>query len=174
MIRGLFALSLLMLVAAPAAAGQVRYYSFDPADDRTQRLTRGITLEVERGLFGGVRVHGLYSTSARGSADLDHVGGLNLSAALPAGARESNVYRILPDGDGRALGRALCAGSDEAYLVMGRVRLGDPLTVHAVGRTGEGAPQLCATLQYEFRGEWALPPRDGPDPSDSLAPRLGR
>lgn len=174
MIRALLALSILMLAAAPAAAGQVRYYSFDPADAQTQRLTRGVTLEVERGLFGGVRVHGLYSTSARGSANLDHVGGMDLRAALPAGARESNVYRILPEGDGRALGRALCAGSDEAFLVMGRVRLGDPLTVHAVGRTGEAAPQLCATLRYEFRGEWAMPPRDGPNSSDSLAPRLGR
>lgn len=164
--------------AGPAVAGDIRYFSFDPADEVTRRMTRGVTLEVEQGLlgglFGGLQARGLYSTSARGSARLDHDGGSPVRAALPDGAREANVYRIAPEGDGRALGRALCPGSDEAWLVMGRLRLNTPLTVHAVGRTGDQPPRHCVQLNYTFRGEWALPPGDGPESNDSLAPRLGR
>lgn len=169
---------LALAVAGPAAAGDIRYFSFDPADAVTERMTRGITLEVEQGLLGGLlggmQVQGLFSTSARGSARLDHDGGSEVRAALPEGARESNVYRIVPEGDGRALGRALCAGADEAWLVMGRVRLNTPLTIHAVGRAAGQPVRHCVTLSYEFRGEWALPPGGGPDAGDSLAPRLGR
>src|SRR5690606_22253011 len=86
-------LILLMLpalaLAGPAAAGDIRYFSYDPADAATERMTRGITLEVEQGmlggLLGGMQVHGLYSTAARGSARLDHDGGSTVRGALPEG-----------------------------------------------------------------------------------------
>ncbi|HEY0052332.1 MAG TPA: hypothetical protein VGB49_02865, partial [Caulobacteraceae bacterium] len=56
-------------LAAPATAhAESRLYAYDPADAATRGRTGGVTLEVERGLFGGVRVRRLFSTAARGSA----------------------------------------------------------------------------------------------------------
>ncbi len=42
-------------VAGPAAA-ETRYLAYDAADRVTQALTRGITLEADRGLFGAISV----------------------------------------------------------------------------------------------------------------------
>ena len=56
------------------------------------------------------------------------------NAGLPEIIDEETVYTITPEGGGRGLSRALCPSADEAYLVLGRVRLGRPLTLHAVGR----------------------------------------
>ena len=91
--------------------------------------------------------------------------------AQPDGARETTVYAIAPEGDGRGLSRALCPSSEEVWLVMGRVRLGRPLTLHAVGRWSDGTYRHCVQLSYDWRGEWATPPADGVD--DSGAP-IGR
>lgn len=154
--------------AAPApATGSVHFYAFDPASDLSRRLTRGVTLEVQRGLLGGARVLRFYSTTATGSAPLER-GGISdaqLRAALPAGAEESDAYAILPEDDGPALTRALCPGSDRAWLVTGRVRPLRDLRMHAVGQVGSGAPVLCASLDYRYRGEFARPVRTavGPD-----------
>ena len=57
----------LMATAGPALA-ETRYWAFDAADRVTQALTRGITLEIDRGFFGGISVRTIHSTSARGRA----------------------------------------------------------------------------------------------------------
>lgn len=149
-------------LAGPALAEE-HFYAYDPAGNSARLLTRGITLQVERGWFGATRVERLYSTAGEGSAALDR-GGLTdgeLRAALPAGASESNVYRIETDGTGAALGRVLCPGAQEVFLVFGRVRPLRDITMHAVGRGASGAPLLCTTLEYRYRGEWTQPdPRD--------------
>ena len=127
------------------------------------QMSRGVTLQVERGWFGATRVERLYSTAGEGSAALDR-GGLSdgeLRGALPAGATESNVYRIEPEGAGAALGRVLCPGAQEVFLVVGRVRPLRTLTMHAIGRGAAGTALHCATLEYTYRGEWSQPdPRD--------------
>ena len=160
----------LMAVAGPASA-ETRYLAYDAADRVTQALTRGVTLEADRGLFGAISVRRIISTSQRGSADIRRRGPDAVRRALPAGSTESAVYHIAPEGDGRGLSRALCPGSEEVWLVAGRVRMARPLTLHAVGRWSDGAYRHCVQLSYSWRGEWAMPPGQALD--DSGAP-VGR
>ncbi len=155
--RFLTALLASVAVAGPAAA-ETRYLAFDAADRVTQALTRGVTLEADRGLFGAISVRRIISTSQRGAADIRRGGPDAVRRALPAGSTENAVYSIKPEGDGRGLSRALCPGSEETWLVMGRVSLGRPLTLHAVGRWSDGAYRHCVQLSYSWRGEWAMPP----------------
>ncbi len=152
------ALAVVTVFAAAPAQADTRFLAFDAADRVTQALTRGVTLEVRRGLLGGVSVRRIISTSARGSARIDYGGPDAVRRALPEGSSEASIYTIPAEGDGRGLSRALCPGSDQAFLVLGRVRAGRPLTVHAVGRWPDGAYRHCVQLEYSYRGEWALPP----------------
>lgn len=160
--RRLLLIGLAVLIATPAAAAAKRYFAYDAADRITRALTRGVTLEVERGLFGGVSVRRIISTTARGSAEIE-VGGPDAARrALPAGAEESRLYTIPTTGDGRPLGRALCPGADQTFLVLGQVRAVRPLVMHAVGLWADGQYRHCVQLSYTYRGEWALPTRGGP------------
>jgi hypothetical protein len=156
-----FMFALASLAATPAQA-DIRYLAYDAADRVTQAMTRGLTLEVERGLFGAVRLNGLYSTTSRGSARLERGGPDGVRRALPEGTEESDVYAVEPEGDGRGLSRALCPGADAAWLVAGRVRAARPLTMHAVGRWADGTFRQCVTLNYAWRGEWAVAPTPSP------------
>ena len=156
-------------VAGPAMA-ETRYLAFNASDRVTQALTRGVTLEADRGLFGAISVRRIISTSNRGSADIRRGGPDAVRRALPDGSRETSVYTITPEGGGRGLSRALCPSADEAWLVLGRVRLGRPLTLHAVGRWPDGAYRHCVELSYDWRGEGARLPETGPD-HDAAASR---
>ena len=157
----LIALLAVSAVAGPAAA-ETRYLAYDAADRVTQALTRGITLEADRGLFGAISVRRIISTSNRGSADIRRGGPDDVRRALPAGSTETAVYAITPEGGGRGLSRALCPGADEAWMVLGRVRLARPMILHAVGRWPDGGYRHCVQLSYNWRGEWAVPPAGGP------------
>lgn len=160
--RLLIAATTIAALGGPAAA-ETRYLAYNASDRVTQALTRGITLEADRGLFGAISVRRIISTSQRGQADIRRGGPEAVRRALPAGATETAVYAISPEGGGRALGRALCPGSDEAWMVLGRVRLARPLTAHAVGRWTDGTFRHCVQLSYDWRGEWAMPPASAPD-----------
>jgi hypothetical protein len=151
--------------AAPAQA-DTRFLSYNASDRVTQALTKGVTLEVRRGLFGAVQVERLFSTTARGTAGFTRGGPDAVRRVLPEGAQENDIYAVDQDGDGRGLARALCPGSDEVWLIMSRVRAPRPLTMQAVGRWSDGAYRHCVTLTYEWRGEWATAPlltRNAPD-----------
>jgi len=143
--------------AGPAAA-ETRFLAYNASDRITEALTRSITLEADRGLFGAISVRRIMSFSRGGSAEVRRGGPDAVRRALPAGSTETAVYAIAPEGGGRALGRALCPGSDEAWMVLGRVRLARPLAVHAVGRWSDGTYRHCVKLSYDWRGEWAVPP----------------
>jgi len=166
--RFLIALAVLSAVAGPAMA-EIRYLAFDASDRVTQALTRGITLEADRSLFGAISVRRIISTSHRGSAEIRRGGPDRVLRTLPDGAAEASIYSIAPGGDGHALANALCPGADETWLVLGRVRLGRPLVAHGVGRWSDGSFRHCVTLNYVWRGEWAQPPAAGPgdDPTPS-------
>jgi hypothetical protein len=151
-----YALAMIAAVSAAAPAhADTRFLSYNASDRITQALTKGVTLEVRRGLFGAVRVERLFSTTARGTAGFTRGGPDAARRALPQGAQESDIYEIEQDGDGRGLARALCPGSDETWLIMSRVRAPRPLTMQAIGRWSDGAYRHCVTLTYEWRGEWA-------------------
>ncbi len=157
-------------IATPAFAG-TSYLAYNPSDRITTALTRGLTLEVNKGLFGAVSIRRIISTSSRGSADIRRGGPYEARDALPEGAGESTVYTIPTEGDGRPLARALCPGADQTYLVVGLVRAVRPLTMHAVGRWPDGRYRHCVELNYSYRGEWALPPRAAPGEGDGLPAR---
>lgn len=159
-------LLLLALMADPAAA-ETRFWAYDAADRVTQALTRGITIEIRRNFFGAVSVQRLFSTTARGSAEIRRGGPAATRAALPAGIRANDIYGIVKEGDGRGLVRALCPGADDAWLLTGRIRQGDPITLHAVGRWADGAYRHCVTLSYSYRGEWTLPEGAVPQPDET-------
>lgn len=158
----------LALAAAPTQA-ETRYFAYDPADRLTRSLTGGLTFQVELGLFGRVRVERLYSTAARGSAELDRGGPDQVRQALSPEATETVVYAIVDEGQGRGLIRALCPSADEAWLVFGRIRPAHPVTARAVGRWIDGRFRECAPLSWSFRGEWSELPAgalsEGPGPS---------
>ncbi len=158
MLHRLTIIACLSALATPAAA-DTRYLAFDASDRVTTALTRGITLEVRRGLFGSVSVRRIISTTARGSATIQRGGPDEARGALPDGADETTVYSIEQQGDGRGLARALCPGADETYLVLGQVRAGRPIVMQAAGRWPDGQFRHCVTLSYNYRGEWSLPPR---------------
>ena len=159
MLRRLTLIALAVVIASPVAAGAKRYLAYNPSDRITTALTRGLTLEVERGLFGAVAVRRILSTSSRGSATIEQGGPDAARRVLPDGAGETSLYTIPETGDGRPLARALCPGADQTFLVLGRVRAVRPLVMHAVGRWPDGQYRHCVQLSYDYRGEWALPPR---------------
>lgn len=158
MLHRMLAVLTLVAIATPAVA-ETRYLAFDPSDRVTTALTRGVTLEVERGWFGAVSVRRIISTTARGSATIARGGPDEARRVLPESASESTVYSIAQEGDGRGLARALCPGADATFLVLGRVRAGRPIVMHGAGRWPDGAFRHCVTLSYDYRGEWSLPPR---------------
>jgi len=160
--RRITATALALIVVGSAAApahADTRYLAYNASDRITQALTKGITLQVRRGLFGAVQVERLFSTTARGTAGFTRGGPDAARRVLPQGAEENDIYAIDQDGDGRGLSRALCPGADEVWLIMGRVRAPRPLTMQAVGRWSDGAYRHCVTLSYDWRGEWATAPQ---------------
>ena len=159
-------LLLLAFMAGPAAA-ETRFWAYDAADRVTQALTRGITIEIHRNFFGMVSVERLFSTSARGSAEIRRGGPAATRSVLPDGVRANDVYGIVKEGDGRGLVRALCPGADDTWLLTGRIRQGDPITLHAVGRWADGTYRHCVTLNYAYRGEWTLPEGASPQPDET-------
>ena len=176
MIRALSAVALILPLAACATAvggAETRYFAYDPADALTERLTRGITLEVEKPLFiGPARPESLYATEQRGSAGLERTASGEVLAVLPAGSAERATYSIRLEGEGRGLARALCPGSVETWLVFGDIVAARGLVMHAVGRWGDGGVRHCARLTYNFRGEWATPQGRGqPDQPSIVGPR---
>lgn len=167
------ALALILAALAPAARADTRLLAYDASDRLTQALTQGVTLEVERGLFGAIAVRRILPTTARGAAVVERGGPDAVRHMLPEGAERGDIYTVPFRDDGRALVRALCPAADEAWLVVGRVRPGRPLSIHAVGRWVDGRMRHCVTLSYAYRGEWAAPPRAPRDevPAAPASPR---
>ncbi|CAN5132912.1 hypothetical protein BH10PSE2_BH10PSE2_30740 [soil metagenome] len=165
-----FVITAFALLAASAASADTRYLAYNPSDRITTALTRGLTLEVERGLFGAVAVRRIISTSTRGSAQIQRGGPDQARRALPQGVENTTTYTIPEDGDGRPLARALCPGADQSFLLIGPVRAVRPLIMQAVGRWPDGQFRHCVTLSYDYRGEWALPSGTRSDGDDVTLP----
>jgi hypothetical protein len=161
-----------LTLSGPAAAG-THVYSYDSATPLTRKMTEnGLTFIFDK-TFINQRVIRLVETHDVGQADLkpasEHeLGAGGLSALIGPQAHERDLYEIVQKGDGLALVHALCRGSDRAWLAFGRLRLGEDLRVQALGHdTATGKTRLCMTLDYNFHGEWALPPMELPQPDRS-------
>ena len=172
--RALIPLALLLAAATPAAAAR-HIYSYDSNSPVTEKMTEaGLSFIFDKGLMG-VTVKRILETHDVGSADLRPVsesvlGRGGIDALVGRDARERDVYEIVPDkADGRALRNALCRGSDHVWLAFGRLKTGQDLRIRALGHDARtGQTRLCVTLDYSYRGEWALPKAllDQPDRTD--------
>ena len=166
------ALALIGVSAGPAAAAK-HVYSYDSATPLTRKMTEnGLTFVFDKGLMTQ-KVLSLIETHDVGQAELKpaserDLGPGGLTALIGREARERDLYEITSKGDGVALRRALCRGSDRAWLAFGKLKVGEDLRVRALGHDPvTGATRLCLTLDYNFHGEWALPPIDLPHPDRS-------
>lgn len=151
-------------MATDPAQGAQKIYSYVPADAATKaRIDSGLTFVFDKGMVG-MRVKEVLATEAKARAGLEPVGDKQLGApvarVLPAGAGERDLYQVTAEDQGPAMVRAFCPGSTTGWLVFGPLRARRDLVVHALGKDPQtGAPKLCATLNFSFRGEWAIPLR---------------
>src|SRR5207344_209713 len=91
----------------------------------------------------------------------DHDLGTSLSALIGDTSAERDLYEVLPQDQGADMIRAFCPGSSRAWLAMGRLRSNLPLRVHVLGSSPAGPAHICATLNFDFHGEWrGLRPRE--------------
>ncbi len=158
-----------LALAGPASAAK-HVYSYDSASPLTRKMTEnGLTFVFDKSLLNQ-KLLKLIETHDVGQADLKpaserELGPGGLTALIGREAHERDLYEITGNGDGIALRRALCRGSDRAWLAFGKLRLGEDLRIQALGHDPvTGATRLCMTLDYSFHGEWVLPPVDLPQP----------
>ncbi len=154
--------------ASLAHAENRRIFSYDPANPATRAAAGAITFEFDQHLFS-THVLRIRATEGQATAELKGVGedrlgrgGLNAAAAGKPEGRD--IYEIEPREDGAAMIQALCPGAQTAWLAMDRLRANQGLRVLALGRAKGGPTRLCQTLDFNFRGEWRLPPGPSIDP----------
>jgi hypothetical protein len=152
-------------VAGPALATE-RMISFEPVSPDAKRLTgAGITVRFENRLIGQ-RVTRLLATAIPAQANLQPASASALGGLTVA--RPGVLYAIdEKSAQGAVYVRAFCPGSKRVWLAVGPVGR-TPLTIQALGDdpTGGKTARLCATMDFAFKGEWALPPRTPPDPME--------
>jgi hypothetical protein len=152
--------------ASPALAASERMISFEPASAEAKRLTgAGITIRfVDR--LRGQRVTRLLATAIPAQASLSPAG---VSALGGLTVAKPGVLYALDEkaAQGPAYVRAFCPGSHKVWLAIGPVGR-KPLTIQALGDDPKGGKtaRLCATMEFAFKGEWALPPHSPPDPME--------
>jgi hypothetical protein len=155
---------LALAAAAPAQAATLRMFSYDAADAQTRRVAGSLTFEFRQHLIT-TEVVRIDATTGDASAPLreasDRDLGVSLSSLIGETARERDVYEVLREEEGGDMIRAFCPGAERAWIAIGRLRANLPLRVHVLGAPQTGAARVCATLNFDFRGEWrGLRPRD--------------
>ena len=158
-----FFLALLLAfgLAAEAQAATLRIVSYDPANPQTRRLAGQLTFEFKQRLIF-TEVVRVRSTTGAASAALKPAGegelGVSLASLIGPNSGERDLYAIDQADEGKDMIRAFCPGAAHGWLVFGRLRRDEPLRVHVLGdQAGGGPARLCATLDFQFRGEWRLP-----------------
>jgi hypothetical protein len=165
---------LALAAAAPAPAwAKRRIYSYDSANPLTEKMTEsGLTFIFDKTPLSQrvqriLETHDIGSAELKPSSDRD-LGPGGLASLIGPGAHERDLYEISGKDDGRALINALCRGADRAWLAFGQLAPERSLRVHAIGHDPKtGQARLCVTLDYNFHGEWALPPPELPQPDRS-------
>ncbi len=157
------AAALTALVASPALAKD-KMYSYDAVSPNARALTGvGLTFEFRPTLMGATRVDRFMLTGRSGAAEVKPasegaLGKGGLAALIGPDAKERALYQITLKRDGDAFIRAACPNSTKAWLVLGPIRYGEDLRVHAIGDDPvTGKSRLCGTFEFSFRGEWKLP-----------------
>ncbi|MGZ8362234.1 MAG: hypothetical protein ACXW3D_00100 [Caulobacteraceae bacterium] len=171
---------LALAVACPADAAR-RIYSYDPVNDPAKVLSEGgFTFVFEDKMMRGQRVTKVLASQAEAEALLAPAGEGELGAGMEALAGRKlaahDLYRIRPEENGEALGRAACPGSAQTWLAFDSFERNTGLTVEVFGKDpGAAAARHCATLEFAWRGEWKLPsdparmrPKFDPVPTSTL------
>jgi hypothetical protein len=162
----------LMSLALPlsASGAAIHIYSYDPVSPAAKALTStGLSFEFEQGFLGGVRVERVVQTGDRGSAELKPaseaaLGRGGLKAALGETRPVGPLYEILPKDAGESFVHAVCPGSDQAWLLIGRLDRFKDLELQAVGRrAGEAGAHACSSLAFSFRSDWRMPDQEVPE-----------
>ncbi len=169
--RAALFLGLVLVSWSPPALAAERYiYSYDPVSVAAKALTEsGLSFEFEKGLMGGPRVRRIIQTGEFGAADLKpsseaELGKGGVAAALGRDRPAGPLYEILPTDQGKSFVRAVCPGSERAWLLIGRLERFRDLQVQAVGRkASDPSAHVCSTLEFTFRNDLRLPDQDVPD-----------
>ena len=158
-----------MIFAPLARADPVRLYSYDPADAETRTAAGPLTFEFKQGLFRSTMIS-VRATEAQATAELQpvregEVSATGLTPLIGATATERDVYSVKSDREGAALIAAFCPGATKAWMAFGKPRLNRDLRVFVLGPSANGGDvRLCRTLNFNFHGDWRLPPiRKVPD-----------
>lgn len=167
-------LKLAILIAAlalPAQAADRRMVTYDAASPDAQRLTgAGLTFVFTRSMLRQ-RVLAVRATAVPVGVVVEPStdGRVNdrLDALLRDEARTGALYRIDPEAEqGKVMVQAFCPGSTQGWLSIGTIAHARPIRVHAFGDDpASGEPRLCASMDFDYRGEWRMPPVRGADPT---------
>lgn len=164
--------ALTLLAAVPAQAADKGMVSYDAVSPKARELTgEGLTFSYSKSLLH-MRVLAVRATAVpvgvivtplddrRVAGKLDRLAG--------ADAKVGSLYLIHPDEEqGNVMVQAFCPGSKTGWLSIGPIRHAAPLRVYAFGDDpGSGEPKLCATMDFQFRGEWRMPKTNTADPTD--------
>ena len=156
------AAALALVAAVPAHAAQKGMASYDADSPKARDLTgEGLTFSYEKGLLHtrvtavratavpvGVVVKPL--TDGRVAEKLDRLAGRD--------ARVGTLYRIADAQQANVMIQAFCPGSKVGWLSIGPIEHARPLRALAFGDDpGSGEPKLCATMDFQFRGDWQMP-----------------
>ena len=160
----LAAVGLVAALASPALAKQ-KMYSYDAVSPNARALTGvGLTFQFQPKLMGATKVERFMLTGRPGAAEVKPagegtLGKGGLAALIGPDAKERALYQITLKKDGDAFIRAACPNSTKAWLVLGPIRYGEDLRMHAIGDdpAAPGRNRLCGTFEFRFRGEWKLP-----------------
>lgn len=166
---GHLALTLCLLpscLAPSLACAAERRFTFDSGSARAKALTgAGLTLTIDQGLLGGVRLKLVQATGVPVAAEIEPAQGADeagIRALLPKAEAKLALYQVNTTAqDGEVLSRAFCPGATRVWLAATPIAYGKPLTLWAVGQGG-GAKLLCAEMDFTWRGEWRLPPGRSP------------
>jgi hypothetical protein len=174
-----FALLFVSMIALAGPAGAaVRIFSYDPANDMTQRVAGDLTFQFNQRLIF-IKLLNIRSTEGQARADLRAadekvLGPGGLTRLIGANAQERDLYEVEPGDQGAEMIHAFCPGSARAWLAFSRMAEARPLRVQVIGDNPAGGPaRLCHTLDFHFRGEWKLPQGPGVPERDLMQPRHG-
>ncbi|MGE5502696.1 MAG: hypothetical protein ACM3W4_12330 [Ignavibacteriales bacterium] len=167
------AIALGLLAACPAHAADKGMVSYDANSPKARELTgEGLTFSYEKSLLH-TRVTAVRATAVpvgvvvsplddgRTAGKLDRLAGED--------AKLGTLYTIADSQDAQVMVQAFCPGSKTGWLSIGPIRHAEPLRVLAFGDDpATGEPKLCATMDFQFRGEWRMPKTNTADPTDAV------
>jgi hypothetical protein len=163
--------ALSLLAAAPAHAAERGMVSYDADSAKARDLTgEGLTFSYEKGLLR-TRVTAVRATAVPVGVVVSPLNDGGIAAKLDrlAGedAKVGTLYEISDAQDANVMIQAFCPGSKSGWLSIGPIHHAQPLRVLAFGDDpATGEPKLCATMDFQFRGEWRMPKTNSADPTD--------